>query len=260
MANKKIPIGYEVQIQDEVYYWRGRQWINLDNGRVAKKEVSKTLTDIANNEIEFNLTKTTDIKRPRKGGTTITKKLEKLKRASIRGNSLAWLENKMKHGVDKKWIKSTPQLGRLYLTTYGDSLAKEEKQDIIVAESPLILVSKIYTKKGTTYVEGFSFFHIPVDWRIQILQSLMTIAKGRGDASTRIKLSYNMLSKLKHSKKLEVTFRKYHLKRFTSRFHQIPSSEFESAVTLPLGNFINAKTGSKVTMLEAWKNSKKRLK
>lgn len=43
-----IPVNYAIQAPNgDNYIWKGRQWINSRNGRIARKEISKGLTDYA---------------------------------------------------------------------------------------------------------------------------------------------------------------------------------------------------------------------
>lgn len=108
-----------------------------------------------------------------------------------------------------------------------------------------------FGESGVQYFIGVNLHYLPPALRFQAMKALLKLRnEKRYRESTRLKISWQVLSGLSQSRFFEHSVKIYRMDQVKSKFVKIPARSWEMAVYLPLARF---KKGSKK---EAWRIKK----
>jgi hypothetical protein len=136
---------------------------------------------------------------------------------------------------DTERFTSRPRLGSMYMYYYD---AKTKDQLPYFDRFPLVFPFKIV--KGGFY--GMNLHYIPLQYRAILMDNLYDIANNRRyDESTRLRLSYDVLTKSSKFKYFKPCVKRYLTSQMQTRFLYIYPSEWDIALFLPLERFQGAR-------------------
>jgi hypothetical protein len=134
----------------------------------------------------------------------------------------------------------SPVPGRMYLYKY-DAITKESLP--YWDAFPCIFFIEKLKKNGHSYWYGLNLHYLPPDLRLKLLVALYDLANNdRFDATTRLKLSYQILMRLSKAKNLgaDFAFKMYREDGLGSRFLEVSSSAWPMVALLPVEAFQKA--------------------
>ena len=117
---------------------------------------------------------------------------------------------------------------------------------------PLIIPFRAYkTKGGSENFVGINFHYLPPVLRMAAFRALLRFkSRDRFVKSTKLDISWKVISTLAQSKYFEHAVKEYRMDQVRSKFVEIPAQSFEIVLFLPLARW---QKGSKS---EAWKMQK----
>lgn len=133
-----------------------------------------------------------------------------------------------------------PVPGRMYLYHY-DAVTKDDLP--YWDKFPCIFYIDKFNKNGHKYWYGLNLHYLPPPMRLRLLANLYDLANNdRFDATTRLKLTYDILMRLSKAKNLgaDFAFKMYKDDGLESRFLEIPSSSWPMVALLPIEQFQKA--------------------
>jgi hypothetical protein len=133
-----------------------------------------------------------------------------------------------------------PVPGRMYLYQY-DAITKDDLP--YWDKFPCIFYIDKLSKNGHNYWYGLNLHYLPPPMRLKLLISLYDLANNdRFDATTRLKLTYDILMRLSRAKNLgaDFAFKMYRDDGLESKFLEIPSSSWPMVALLPTEQFQKA--------------------
>lgn len=102
---------------------------------------------------------------------------------------------------------------------------------------------------------GINFHYLPHILRAKLMDALYTTVNNRMyDATTKVRISYDLLKSVSKFKAFKPTLKKYLRNHIQSNFLQISSKEWDIALFLPTENF------KKASVDQVWADSRKRIK
>lgn len=137
-------------------------------------------------------------------------------------------------------LTNYPVVGRMYLYKY-DAIHKDSLP--YWDQWPLIFYIDKLQKNGHKYWYGLNLHYLPPPMRLKLLANLYDLANNdRFDATTRLKLTYDVLMRLSKAKNLgaDFAFKMYRNDAAESMFLEIPSSSWPMAALLPIEAFQKA--------------------
>ena len=144
-------------------------------------------------------------------------------------------------------LKSRPRPlpGRMFMFTYDP----KHKETLPYYDTfPLIIM--VEPAEGGFY--GLNLHYLPPVVRAKLLDKLMETANNkRFDETTKLKISYQLLSSVRKYREFEPCFKHYLLKHVQGRVVQVNASEWDIAIFLPTEQF------EKKTKQYVWNESKK---
>tara|TARA_R110002096_G_scaffold69149_7_gene166426 strand:+ start:31052 stop:31642 length:591 start_codon:yes stop_codon:yes gene_type:complete len=158
--------------------------------------------------------------------------------------SRKWFQNKIKNmrNINRDQLmseepikkKSDGVVGNMYMFTYDP----KHKETLPYYDTfPLVIV--IGPAKGGFL--GLNLHYLPPILRAKLLDGLMGITTNKSfNATTKFKLSYEMLQGASSLKYYEPCLKHYLNSQVTSKFALVPSTEWEIATFLPTANFRGA--------------------
>ena len=164
---------------------------------------------------------------------SIADKFKGIKKDTVRRSSARsskWLTNKLKTGVDKKFLTNKPILGKMYLFRY-DPKHKETLPYYDV--NPLVIPIGYYPDGFL----GLNIHYLPPKWRLLLLDRLDTYASGKLPNRKKFRVTYDLLRASSRMKMFEPTLHRYLNSHKRSKMALIPADEWEFVVTLPLARF-----------------------
>lgn len=148
-------------------------------------------------------------------------------------------------GYDNK--KSRPLIGRMYHFFYDP---KGKKTLPYYDRFPLIFMVGP-AEKG---FYGINLHYLPPTLRARLMDSLYDVTNNtKYDDSTRLRLSYNILSGAARFKFFKPTFKHYLANHVESRFIEINSTDWDIALMLPTQRF------EKATAAKVYSDSRKKI-
>lgn len=140
--------------------------------------------------------------------------------------------------------KNKPMAGRMYMYFYDpktkDTLPYYDRFPLIVMIGPA---------PGGFY--GLNFHYLPPPLRAKLLDGLLDITNNKKyDESTRIRLSYGLLTSVRKLRWFEPCFKRYLLTNIKRQMVMVEASEWETAVFLPTEDF------AKANKRKVWRDSK----
>jgi len=139
--------------------------------------------------------------------------------------------------------------GKMYLFRYNPlNKATLEYYDVL----PLVFPVEKY-RDGFL---GINFHYLPIQMRLILLDRLkpFNVNAMKMDETTRLRLSYRLLTSFARLNIVQPTLHKYLYSRFQSRMLQILPDDWESAMALPCERFVGENKNI------VWRNSKKSIK
>lgn len=171
---------------------------------------------------------------------SIADNFKNLKKDSIRRSSRRsgeWLANKIKKGVDKKFLVNKPILGKMYLFKYDP---KHKKTLPFYDTNPLVIPIGYYDDGFL----GLNLHYLPPKLRIVFLDRLETYATGKLPNRKKFKLTYDLLKQSARMKAFQPTLHRYLYKHKKTKLALIPADEWLFTVTLPLARFKKSSNAS----------------
>ena len=136
---------------------------------------------------------------------------------------------------DTDRLTSKPRVGSMYMYYYD---AKTKDQLPYYDRFPLVF--PISTVQGGFY--GLNLHYLPLQYRAILMDNLYNIASNkRYDESTRLRLSYDVLSSSAKFRYFKPCVKRYLTSQMRSRFLYVYPSEWDIALFLPLERFAGAR-------------------
>ncbi len=127
--------------------------------------------------------------------------------------------------------RNKPLIGRLFMYFY-DPKTKETLP--YYDQFPLIVM--VGPAEGGFY--GLNLHYLSPRMRAVFFDKLMDhMNNDKMDATTRLKLTYNMLSSISKLREFEPCFKRYLFKHMTSKTVEVPPDQWETALFLPTDSF-----------------------
>jgi len=146
---------------------------------------------------------------------------------------------------DRDRMTSKPMIGAMYMFSYS---AKNRATLPYYDKFPLIFPFRV--AKGGFY--GINMHYLPPALRAKLMDSLYDITNNKKyDESTRLKLSYSVLSSASKFKGFKPCVKQYLNTQVKSRFVYVYPSEWDLALFLPVENFVGA------SKQKVWADSRK---
>jgi hypothetical protein len=146
---------------------------------------------------------------------------------------------------DQAQFTRRPLNGRMYLYGYD---AKHKATLPYWDRYPLIFP----VKKTRTGWYGINFHYLPYRYRADLMDALYTIASDDDyDDDTKVMISYRILSKASKFRFFRPAFKQYLTDHAKTRFLEIPASQWDIAIMLPLARF------EKASPQKVWQDSRK---
>jgi hypothetical protein len=152
----------------------------------------------------------------------------------------------MKGDVDNLSASIVP--GRLYMFFYDPKLKKE-----LPYYDRFPLVFPFRKAEGGFY--GLNMHYLPYQLRVQLLDNLMEFSNNqRMDQTTKLKYSWQMIDGLSKYKAAEPCVKHYLLDQVRSPFKQVFSSDWATAMLLPVERF------EKASKEQVWAETRRKLR
>lgn len=143
---------------------------------------------------------------------------------------------------DRTQLRNRAAIGKMYLFSYDP---KHKKTLPYYDRFPLIF--KVQNAPGG--FNGINLHYLPLPLRARLMDALYDLASNtRYDESTRLKLSYSVLKAA--SRYYKPTFKHYLTGHVKSRFLEISSTDWDTALFLPLERFEKSSKSS------VWRDSR----
>lgn len=144
---------------------------------------------------------------------------------------------------DKNRVTVKLEMGKMYLFRYDP----KGKKDLPYYDTyPLVIPIEPY---GNAFL-GLNLHYLPPSLRSVLLGKLMdTMTNTRYDATTKFKLSYDILASTKRYSEFTPCIKRYLLGHVVSKFVRIEAEEWHAAIALPYQSFKGASSSS------VWKES-----
>lgn len=192
--------------------------------------VLNTLTLLKQNFVKFGATNTQDLARK-----WLLNKLESLK-----------VSRKTIMSESPKSVRDSTIIGKMYFYYY-DPLNKQTLP--FYDKFPLVIPIEMYPDGSWL---GLNLHYLSPDLRLKLLDKLTEFkTNNRYDATTKLKLSYNLLQGTKKFKLTKPCLKRYLPTHVRSRFLEIPANEWDIAMCLPVEQFV------KETKQQVWNNSRR---
>ena len=129
---------------------------------------------------------------------------------------------------------NSPFIGRMYMFTYDP----KTKEDLPYYDTfPMIFMIEKYSDGFL----GINLHYLPHILRAKLMDALYRLSNNRKyDASTKLKLSYDILKSASRYKYIRPCVKRYLLSHMHSRFVEIDASKWDIALFLPLERFKKA--------------------
>jgi hypothetical protein len=167
--------------------------------------------------------------------------IKKLHRASYQPKTLMGATN---------YLVQNPTPGKMYLFHY-DAVTKDSLP--YWDEFPCDFFIE---RKDADHFYGLNLHYLPPPMRLKLLANLYDLANNdRFDATTRLKLTWDILNRLSKAKNLgaDFAFKMYRYDAMKSKFLEINSSSWPMVALLPIENF------QKASKQKVWHDAKQRV-
>jgi hypothetical protein len=137
---------------------------------------------------------------------------------------------------DRSLFTGEPVLGQMMTFTY-DAKTKDELP--VWDAQPLVFFFGTYrAKDGTRMMQGINLHYLKPEHRLIAFQALLKLrTEKRYRASTRLKLTWQLLSGMSQSKFFEHCVKQYREDHIRSQFIKIPSKSWEIVLFLPVARW-----------------------
>jgi hypothetical protein len=147
---------------------------------------------------------------------------------------------------DRNRMTGLPQVGQMYFFVYDPKLKKTLP---FYDTFPLVLPIEYYDDGFL----GLNLHYVDPGTRAAILDVLMDYTNNKKyNETTRLKLSYQMLSSISRAAQIEPCIKRYLFDHVRSEFIGVEPSEWEMAIFLPAERFVKASSQS------VWQKSRNR--
>jgi hypothetical protein len=133
-----------------------------------------------------------------------------------------------------------PTPGKMYMFKY-DAITKDDLK--YWDRFPCIFYIDKFSKNGHNYWTGINMHYLPPPMRLKLLIAMYDLANNdRFDATTRMKLSYDILMRLSKAKNLgaDFAYKLYRDDGLESKYLEVPSSSWPMVALLPTEQFQKA--------------------
>jgi hypothetical protein len=145
---------------------------------------------------------------------------------------------------DRTQLKNRATIGKMYLFGYDP---KHKKTLPYYDTFPLIF--KVRNVPGGFY--GINLHYLPLPLRAKLMDALYDLTtNSKYDDSTKLKLRYNILKGISKYKYYKPTFKMYLNQHVRGRFLEISSTDWDTALFLPLERF------KKSSKSKVWRDSR----
>lgn len=179
-------------------------------------------------------------------------------------NSVQWFQSQIKvlHRAsyqsktlmgDTNRLRAYPVPGRMYMYHY-DAVTKDDLP--YWDEFPVIFYIDKKVINGVKYWYGLNLHYLPPPMRLKLLANLYDLANNdKFDATTRLKLTYEILMRLSRAKNLgaDFAFKMYKEEGLKSGFLEVSASAWPMVALLPIENF------QKASKQRVWHDAKQRV-
>ncbi len=140
----------------------------------------------------------------------------------------------MRAGVDQQSLVLKPRIGFMYLYGYDpktkDTLPYFDRFPLVLPFAP--------AENGFM---GLNLHYIPHQMRAQLLDRLLAYRNNdKMDETTKIQLSYELLSNTSKLKMFEPCVKRYLSAHVMTKFMQIPANDWFTVIMMPLERFVGA--------------------
>lgn len=134
---------------------------------------------------------------------------------------------------DKASLKRSTSIGKLYLFQYSPKWAKElPYYDTFPVVFPFAKVSDGFY--------GINMHYLPLDYRARLMDALYRYTDRLVNEDSRLKISYDILSSVSKLKYFRPCVKHYLNTQLKSRFLEVPATQWDIALFLPLERFQKA--------------------
>lgn len=163
---------------------------------------------------------------------------------TMSSSSQDWLKNKLRNfntstndviSKSRDRYRNRVMPGRMYLFSYDP-----KTKDTLPYYDKFPLIFPI--EKSANGFLGLNFHYLPLNYRAILMDALypLTVNENSNDESTRIRLTYSILSKMSKSRIGKVCVKHYLNNHIKSRFIYINPDEWKMSLFLPLQQFKKA--------------------
>jgi len=164
---------------------------------------------------------------------------ERAQTAGRRASALAEIKNK------RDWVTSGISIGKMYLFQY------EAKHKATLPYWDMFPLVFPFAAEGSTFT-GINVHYLPLPYRARLMDALYdTVNNNRFNESTRLNISYSILSGAAKFNYFKPTVHKYLNSNVRSRLLEIPIDYWDIALFLPFHKFQNKSTN------KVWSDSRK---
>ena len=155
-------------------------------------------------------------------------------------DSQKWFEEKLKdltRPINRRQLQSetmglrgimTPHVGRMYLFFYmPEGVLTLPYYDMF----PVVILMKMEKE----YFQGLNLHYLPLDLKQEFFEKILTRAsKSTFDKQTFLRIDYDYLNQFRKFRAFRPCFKQYRLKNVRGRIINVPSSEWEIVMNLPV--------------------------
>jgi hypothetical protein len=140
------------------------------------------------------------------------------------------------------------QIGSMYMFIYNP-----KHKDSLPYYDRFPLIFPVKGEKDGFY--GINFHYLPLNLRAKLMDALYeTVSNDKYDETTKLKISYSILSGVSKYKEFRPTFKRYLFSHISSRLLYVAPSEWDIAL------FLNVAQFEKASQSKVWKDSQKIIK
>lgn len=149
---------------------------------------------------------------------------------------------------DRAFLKKTSTIGKMYLFNY---LPKHHSTLPYYDLFPLVFP---FQKTENGFL-GINLHYLPLNLRAKMMDGLYSVTSAQSlDEDGKIRLNYKILTKLTQLRFYKPCLKRYLNSQLKSRFLEIPATQWDIALFLPLQRFVKA------TEQQVYRDSRKILK
>lgn len=172
---------------------------------------------------------------------------------SLLDNSRAWFRNQASRTAaspnrmimsDRQRFRRFPQIGSMYLFAYDPKTKKTlpyyDRFPLVIPFGSTTAIGRATAPGGEGFY-GLNMHYLPPILRAKLMDKLYMYANNKQlDESTRLRISYKLLSKAANLRYFKPCVKHYLFSHMRSKFFYIEPTEWDMALFLPLDRFVGA--------------------